>query len=69
MIKTISDLGPQYSPQQVACPQCAAGWRFQRSSFAFVDCSGFESYELKCAECGAALIGVIDPRDDQLLLS
>jgi hypothetical protein len=38
-------------------------------AISFVDCSGFENYELKCAECGAALIGVIDPRDDQLLLS
>jgi hypothetical protein len=34
-----------------------------------MDSCGFESYSLKCDQCGAQLVGIIDPADDQLLLS
>jgi hypothetical protein len=34
-----------------------------------MDSCGFESYSLECDQCGAQLVGVIDPLDDQLLLS
>ena len=33
------------------------------------DTQGFESYQLNCKYCGAALVGVIDPCDGALLLS
>jgi hypothetical protein len=55
--------------QEVECPQCAARWFFRRSSLPLIDSSGFESYELDCADCEAALIGIIDPFGDKLLLS
>ena len=34
-----------------------------------MDSCGFESYELECRRCGASLGGIIDPYDDELLLS
>jgi len=55
--------------QLIGCPKCSARLRFQRSSFPLMDSCGFESYSLKCHQCGAQLVGVIDPLDDQLLLS
>jgi len=55
--------------QLIGCPKCSARLRFQRSSFPLMDSCGFESYSLECDQCGAQLVGVIDPLDDQLLLS
>ena len=55
--------------QLIGCPKCFAQLRFQRSSFALMDSCGFETYSLECDQCGAQLIGIIDPVDDQLLLS
>ena len=31
-----------------------------------MDSCGFESYSLECEQCGAQLVGIIDPMDDQL---
>jgi len=53
----------------VGCPKCAARLRFQRNSFPLMDSCGFESYSLGCDECGAQLVGIIDPADDQLVLA
>ena len=53
----------------IACPKCSARLRFHRSSFPLMDSCGFESYSLECDQCGVQLVGVIDPLDDQLLLS
>jgi hypothetical protein len=55
--------------QLIGCPKCFARLRFQRSSFPPMDSCGFETYSLECDQCGAQLIGIIDPVDDQLLLS
>jgi len=55
--------------QLVGCPKCSARLRFQRSSFPLMDSWGFEAYSLECDQCGAHLVGIIDPIDDQLLLS
>ena len=40
-----------------------------RSRTPRVDDCGFESYRLQCKECGAKLVGIIDPSDDKWLLS
>ncbi len=53
----------------IGCPKCFARLRFQRSSSPPMDSCGFETYSLECDQCGAQLIGIIDPVDDQLLLS
>jgi hypothetical protein len=42
---------------------------FCRSRTPDVDACGFESYSLECHECGGRLAGIIDPYDDELLLS
>jgi hypothetical protein len=53
----------------VECPKCAARLTFYRASAPLIDSSGFESYRLKCDQCGVELVGVIDPFDDRLLVS
>ena len=53
----------------VECPKCAGRLPFSRKPAAAIDGSGFESYSLECAHCGAELVGIIDPLDDQLLVS
>jgi hypothetical protein len=53
----------------IACPRCDAQLIFSRRPFPLIDSSGFESYSIECGQCGAELVGVIDPFDNQLLLS
>jgi hypothetical protein len=53
----------------IACPRCDAQLIFSRQPIPLIDSSGFESYSIKCEQCGAELVGVIDPFDNQLLLS
>ena len=55
--------------QLIGCPKCSARLRFRRSRFPLMDSCGFETYSLECDQCGAQLVGIIDPVDDQLLLS
>jgi RNase P subunit RPR2 len=60
------------SPADVAdhfCPRCDATLIFLRSAKPHFDSCGFESYSLECKECGAHLAGIIDPCDDELLLT
>jgi hypothetical protein len=52
-----------------ACPACGAPVTFSRTDTPCIDACGFESYSLECHECGARLAGIIDPLDDELLLS
>jgi uncharacterized Zn finger protein len=54
---------------QIECPQCKAHSVFHRAAFPHFDSSGFESYSIKCQNCGTFLVGIIDPFDDKLLLS
>jgi hypothetical protein len=53
----------------VVCSNCCAPLEFHRSQTPAIDACGFESYHLQCDACGAPLGGVIDPADDELLLS
>lgn len=42
---------------------------FLRGDAPHIDECGFESYSLKCKECGTPLSGIIDPADELLVLS
>jgi DNA-directed RNA polymerase subunit RPC12/RpoP len=53
----------------IECPTCAARLIFSRRPVPPIDSNGFEIYSFKCDQCGADLVGIIDPFDDQLLLS
>jgi hypothetical protein len=55
--------------RKVACPQCDASLKLYRSDKPHIDECGFESYSFKCGVCGSALVGIIDPADDKLLVT
>jgi hypothetical protein len=55
--------------EKVACPNCAVALVIQRSDRPEIDECGFESYSLSCRACGSALVGIVDPLDDSLLLA
>lgn len=55
--------------EKVACPGCAASLMVYRSDNPQIDECGFESYSLTCRACGSALVGIVDPLDDKLLLT
>jgi hypothetical protein len=61
--------GVNTAPITIDCLQCAASLLFYAASMAQFDASGFESYELECCQCGTSLAGIVDPYDDELLLS
>ena len=43
--------------EKVACPKCDALLKFYRSDNPHIDGCGFESYSLRCRECGSVLVG------------
>jgi hypothetical protein len=55
--------------QYIACPKCDARFPFCRNSAPEIDSCGFENYRLECKECKTGLSGIIDPNDEELLLS
>jgi hypothetical protein len=55
--------------KKAACPRCDASLTIFRSENPYIDECGFESYSLKCGACGSALVGIIDPTDDKLLVT
>ena len=57
------------APRVVVCPACNAQLAFNKSLSPRIDACGFESYSIECKECGAPLVGIVDPFDDTLLLS
>jgi hypothetical protein len=52
-----------------ACPKCRVGLRLLRSSIPQIDSCGFESYFFQCEACKSSLAGIIDPMDEELLVS
>jgi hypothetical protein len=56
-------------PEELQCPHCGWLFAFQRNSIPGLSASGLETYELECRQCGVGLVGVVDPWDDQVLLS
>jgi hypothetical protein len=53
----------------VECQKCDAQLLFCRHRTPRIDACGFESYGLKCRECGTRLTGIVDPYDEALLVS
>jgi DNA-directed RNA polymerase subunit M/transcription elongation factor TFIIS len=51
-----------------SCPKCQSPVVLWRLSHPHIDSSGFESYFFKCNECGAWLVGIVDPYDEELLV-
>jgi len=64
-IKTSSVL----KSENIACLKCDPSFKFYRSDRPHIDGSGFESYSLTCKVCGLMFVGIVDPRDDMLLLT
>jgi hypothetical protein len=52
-----------------ACPKCRVSLKLLRSSIAQIDSCGFESYPFQCESCKSSLVGIIDPMDEELLVS
>ena len=55
--------------QFIECPSCHTRLQSLTSLIPRIDACGFESYHLRCSECGVALAGIVDPSDGALLLS
>jgi hypothetical protein len=55
--------------EDIACPKCEPSFEFYRTARPPIDACGFESYSLTCGGCGLMFVGIIDPRDDRLLLT
>ena len=53
----------------VTCPKCKIGSKLLRSSIPQIDSCGFESYSFQCESCKSSLAGIIDPMDEELLVS
>jgi hypothetical protein len=52
-----------------ACPKCRVSLKLLRSSIPQIDSCGFESYFFQCESCKSSLAGVIDPMNEELLVS
>jgi hypothetical protein len=53
----------------IACPKCCFGALVPCvGGPPRIDACGFEIHSFECAECAAALDGLVDPFDDTLLL-
>jgi hypothetical protein len=52
-----------------SCPKCKVNLKLFRSSIPQIDSSGFESYSFQCEACKSSLAGIIDPLDEELLVS
>ena len=51
------------------CPNCKTGSKFFRTTYRQIDSCGFESYSFQCKQCKSSLAGIIDPLNDELLVS
>jgi len=51
------------------CPNCKTGSKFFRTTYPQIDSGGFESYSFQCKRCKSSLAGIIDPINDELLVS
>jgi len=52
-----------------ACPKCRVSLKLLRSSIPQIDSCGFGSYFFQCKSCKNSLAGIIDPMDEELLVS
>jgi hypothetical protein len=51
------------------CPNCKTCLMFFRNRNPQIDSCGFESYSFRCNGCASYLGGIIDPMNEQLLVS
>jgi hypothetical protein len=52
-----------------SCPKCRVSLKLLRSSIPQIDSCGFESYSFQCECCKCSLAGIIDPMNEELLVS
>jgi len=65
----IDDRAAAVAHTRTSCPRCCATLQLSRNEHPHIDECGFESYSFECADCGTALIGIVDPADEALLVS
>jgi phage FluMu protein Com len=53
----------------VRCPKCKTCSKLYRPTDPQIDSCGFESYSFHCGGCHSPLAGIVDPLDDELLVS
>jgi hypothetical protein len=53
----------------VACPKCKRSSIFSRGPLPLIDRCGFEFHSFRCEWCASYLAGVVDPIDDELVIS
>ena len=53
---------------EIKGPHCKARLIFPRAKLPRIDSSGFETYSFQCRDCGAPLLGIIDPFDGLRLI-
>jgi len=53
----------------IECPKCSAHFLFDQDRVPAISASGLKEYHLNCQRCGVALVAVVDPVDDELLIS
>jgi hypothetical protein len=56
-------------PIAVTCPKCKRSSTFVRGLCPRIDRCGFESHSFRCEWCSSYLAGVIDPSDEELVVS
>jgi hypothetical protein len=52
-----------------SCPNCRVSLKLLQSLIPQIDSCGFESYSFQCESCKSSLAGIIDPLDEELLVS
>jgi hypothetical protein len=57
------------NPIIAKCPTCKTGSKLRRATFPQIDSCGFESYFFQCDSCKTSLAGIIDPMNEELLVS
>jgi hypothetical protein len=56
-------------PRNGRCSSCQSPVIISKSQTSSIDECGFESYKIKCKDCGTLLVAIIDPRDCKPLIS
>ena len=57
------------NPIVAICPNCKTGSKLLRATVPQIDSCGFESYSFQCKRCKSSLAGIIDPMNEELLVS
>jgi hypothetical protein len=57
------------NPIIAVCPNCKSGSKLFRATVPQIDSCCFESYSFQCKRCKSSLAGIIDPMNEELLVS